>query len=475
MGNAVGQPNDSLIAMQDLAALLKGICGEKFVFTDREYLLDYETDQTMNLRYPFDILIKPAFAREISEILKICNQYNIPVTPRGGGSGVTGGALPVMGGVVLSLERLNRIVCINKLESYVIAESGVVTADLCKAVEEDGLYFTVLPSSGAYSFVGGNVAENAGAINSCKYGNIGAYVLNMEVVLPTGEIIWTGANVSKSATGLNLTPFFVGSEGILGIITQVVLRLLPPCLPEVQLLASFNNLENACNAVQDIKGACLSPAAVELIGKNAITMTAGFLAEPLPLVTPDVTAHLLIGLQEYHPDVLHRSLEQLVMLIAKYTDNDVLVAETTLEKEQLSKLRFNIGNAMTSGGRNYRDIDACVPVGALYNYIRRVEDICGENNLSLVFFGHAFDGNLHTMIVMDETQLTGQAPTLDKAVDEIYEYAISLGGVISGEHGIGSLQKPYLKWQFNPTQLSLMRRLKSFFDPNGILNPGKIL
>jgi len=460
--------------MEDIFALLADICGENSVFTDEEHLRDYEQDQTLNLRYAFDILVKPGSPEEIAGILRICNQYKIPVTPRGGGSGVTGGALPVMGGVVLSLEKLNKIISINKEELYVIAESGVVTDDLRKAVKECDLYFPVFPSSSSYSFVGGNVAENAGAINSCKFGSLSNYVLNLEVVLPTGEIIWTGANVTKSSAGLNITRVFVGSEGVLGVITKIVFRLLPAYLPEMIFLAAFDNLENACKAVLKIKASRLFPSAVELIRKNAISVTAAFLNEPLPLVTENVEAILLLGLQEYHPEILQSSMNDLFMLLSEYTDSEILVGETESEKARLTRLRLNVGNAMTSNKGYYRDIDACVPLTELYGYIKKVECLCFENGFSLACFGHAMDGNMHTMILLKEGDDTDRLHKLNGVVREIYTYALSLGGVISGEHGIGILQKEYMRIQYTTDQLDLMKRFKLLFDPNGILNPGKL-
>ncbi len=466
---------DTPLQLRKIVEIFKEICTDRHVYTKKEDLLMYGRDQTLNFHLPFDILVKPGSPKEISSILKVCNEYNLPITPRGGGSGVTGGALPVHGGVVLSLERLNRIIDINKVDGYVIAESGVITANLCNCVERHDLYFPVFPSSGAYSFIGGNVAENAGSINSCKYGTTSKYVLNLEVVLPSGEIIWTGANVLKNATGLNLTPLFVGSEGILGIITKVVYQLLPKPKPEVTLLAGFKTLKEACDAVINIKKSSIIPSGVELICLNAIKLTAEYLNEELPLVAKNLDAHLLISLQEPSVIEINYTLEIIISILEKYTQEDILVAQTDAEKEKINRLRLNIGNALTNNGRRYRDVDVCVPLSILFDYINKIESICMENDINVVCFGHALDGNLHTNLVFNNNTNFSDDTPIKNVLNELYQYAISKGGVISGEHGIGMLQNDFLALQFSPAHLALMQSIKHLFDPNNIMNPGKIL
>lgn len=449
---------------------LAAICGSMFVTTDPETLWEYERDQTLHLHFPFDILVKPGTAEEVAAVLKVCNHYNIPVTPRGGGSGVTGGALPIHGGVVLSTSRLNKIISIHPEDGYVIAEAGVVTAAICDHAEAAGLYFPVAPSSSAYSFIGGNVAENAGSIYSCRYGTTGRYVLNLEVALPSGELIWTGANVSKNVTGLNLTSLFVGSEGILGVITKVVYRLITKPGYEVCLLAAYENIEDACNTISAIRTSGVYPAAAELIGTNALRITADYLGERLPLTEEHIRAHVLITLQETTEAALLNAMEVMAAVIEKFTKEPILTGSTTAEKALLWKLRFNIGTALTAGNKTYRDIDICMPVTLLYTYMQKVEEICSRYKVAVATFGHALDGNLHTMLIREQT---GYEENEEKTLREIYKYAIANGGVISGEHGIGLLQKPFIHLQFSAPQLALMKGIKELFDPNGILNPGK--
>lgn len=447
---------------------LTQICGDAYVFADPGDIYLYGQDQTMDLHYPFDILVKPGNAQEISGILSICNQYHIPVTPRGGGTGVTGGALPLERGVVLSTERLNKIIAIDKMDGYAIVESGVVTADFCSALGEQGLFLPVVPGSAAWSFVGGNVAENAGSMASCKYGTTERYVLNLEVVLPTGEILWTGSNVEKDVSGLNLTRLFCGSEGILGVITKIVYRILPKPPAERMMLTGFRQLQQAFDAIGDIRVSGLNPSAVELIGPQALQLTAAWLEESLPLLQEGIIAHLLVAFEEEGDLTIEKAAE----LLSRHTAEDILVGSTVLEKEKLMKIRSNIGHAMVAGDRMYRDIDSTVPLSCLRGHLENAATICRRHDLELIWFGHALDGNLHTMILVDR-QLPDARQRLDDAAREIYACAIAAGGVLSGEHGIGSLQREFMEMQFTAVQLELMRRIKRVFDPAGILNPGK--
>jgi glycolate oxidase len=462
------------IQTSDLVKLFEEISGKKYVVTEKDQIFNYGKDQTLNFHFDFDILVKPATVEEVSAIVKICNKFQIPVTPRGGGSGVTGGALPINRGVVLSTERLNNIWEINTTDCYVVAESGVITDDLRYYVESNDLFLPVFPSSSAYSFTGGNVAENAGSLNSCKYGTTSQYILNLEVVTPTGEIIWTGANVAKNVSGLNLTQLFVGSEGILGIITKIVYRLIAKPNFEVMMLSSFRSLESACEAVIAIKKSKIIPASVEMICSNAIELTKDYLNEEILISAEGITTHLLIKIEESHEFMLNHHIDQTNRIIGNYTELDILVAESDMQKRKISKLRFNIGNAMTAQGRQYRDIDACVPVSKLYEYIKKVEYISESNKVKIICFGHAMDGNLHTMLIFDEMQSINEL-TIRKTVLDIYKYVISVGGVISGEHGIGLLQKDFLKIQHSNAHLRLLRKLKRMIDPNNIMNPGKMI
>lgn len=458
-----------------LVSYFRRITGDEYVLTDHDKLYPYGRDKTMDLHFSFDALIKPGSPEEISEILRICNRYKIPITPRGGGSGVSGGALPIKRGIVLSLERMSRIVGLNKEDGYVIAESGVVNADLCKWVEGRGCYFPVAPASSSYSFIGGNVAENSGSINSCKYGKTGQYVLNLEVVLPTGEITWTGANVSKNSTGINLTQLFVGSEGTLGVITKIVYKLLPAPGKRKLLLARFRKLEDACNAVCKIRQSAILPSTTEMICRNTLARIGHDRNLDARWSADGIDALLLVEVQNTSEFVLKENTDDLLGIISDYTDEEVDIANSEEEQEKLFAIRSSIGILLAEGGSVYRDIDMCIPLRNLYDYILQVENICNKYNIPCACFGHALDGNLHVMVFCESYTRLEADINYKNGVRELYQCGIKLGGVISGEHGIGILQKEFIPMQFSPEQISLMRRIKSLFDPNNILNPGKII
>jgi glycolate oxidase len=460
--------------LSSIADDLTTVCGRPYVITDKALHTDYESDQTLNLRFPFDVLVKPGTAAEVAAVMKICHRYRIPVTPRGAGSGVTGGALPLKEGVVLSLERLNRILELQETDGYILAESGVITGDVCTYVADRGFCFPVAPGSSQYSFIGGNVAENAGSIHSCKYGCTADYVLNLEVVLPNGDLIWTGANVAKNVTGFNLTRLFAGSEGTLGIITKVVYRLLRKPAATASLLAIFDTVDEACAAVISVKRSGLLPSAAELMGTRAIQITEKHLHDSLLLAQQPYGPRLLIGLEADSEAELFRQMEHMEQLLSAFTTGNILVATTTDQIAKLWQVRSHIGAALTSNYGRYRDIDVCVPLSRLPSYIRQLEAISNQYEVPLIYFGHALDGNLHTMLLLSQEE-NEEESRFKQAVQAIYAYAVSIGGVLSGEHGIGMLQKEFLSLQFSPVHLQLMQGLKNVFDPEGVLNPGKIL
>lgn len=453
--------------------VLQGICGIKNVHPGSTNE-SYGKDEATKKNYSFQYLVKPSNEGEIAQIVKACNLYGIPLTPRGGGSGLAGGASPVKGGVVLSTERLNNIIRISTEDKFVIAESGVVTDELCKAIEVKNLYLPVRPSSAPVSFIGGNVASNCGSINSLKYGSIKDYVLNLQVVLPNGEIIWTGANTSKNSTGLNITQLFVGSEGILGIITKVVLKLISKPKYEYTLLAEFSTLDKLYNAIISVGSSVLEPSALELVDEFSSNLTTEFLSGTSSLERSFSKAMLLVNFDGNHQHLMEEKLEHCFHLIENLASGEVLIAKTEAEKEKLWKIRMNIGAALSYGNRIYRDIDIAVPVSKLLEFMSSIKRISNQFNIKVACFGHAGNGNLHTMISVDNLSDI-ENPNFIQAVDQIYKSGIEMGGTISGEHGVGILQKKYLPLQYNQAYLSLVKEIKRVFDPNNIINPGKIL
>jgi glycolate oxidase len=467
----------AIASVSDLVLAFSHICGADHVSCEEGELHRYRKDETHFLSFDFDILVKPGSSEEIAKLVRLCNQCRVPVTPRGGGSGVTGGALPVKRGVVISMERLNRILSVSKADCIVVAESGVVTSDLCRTVEAEGLYFPVIPTSADSSFIGGNVAENAGSVNSCKYGTTAEYVLNLEVVLPSGDIIWTGANVRKNATGLNLTQLFVGSEGILGIITKVVYRLLPKPSCDIVLFASFNTLADACNAVKALKQSNVMPAVAELICDDAMKMSMQYDPACFQAINfrEGQQAWLLLELDGMEPYHLEQEALLLESILQPYVSEPVLLGTSHQEKQKLRSVRYNVGAVLNNGHNHYRDLDVCLPVSALYDFLVKVKTTADKFGIQVVRFGHALDGNMHTMLLFNNYPENHAASIMQEALTEIYSFAIARKGVISGEHGIGLLQREFVHLQYSSVTLQLLKQLKQLMDPHSILNPGKVI
>ncbi len=451
----------------------KKIVGEKNLSVDEEVLFNYSHDETEDLHYLPDIVIKPATAEEISEILKVCNQYKILVTPRGAGTGLSGGALPHLGGVLLSMERFNKIIEIDERNLQVTTEAGVITEVLQNAVKEKNLFYPPDPSSRGSCMIGGNIAENSGGPKAVKYGVVKDYVLNLQVVLPTGEIIWTGANVLKNATGYNLTQLIVGSEGTLGIVTKIVLRLIPLPKYDLLMLVPFRSPENACAAVSAVFSAGYTPSALEFMERDAIEWTMKFVDNCIIPMADDVQAHLLIEVDGNDMDVLMKDMEGITELVMKFDCGDILFADDAQQKNELWKLRRRVGEAVKSHSV-YKEEDTVVPRAELPVLLKGVKDIGKKYGFKSVCYGHAGDGNLHVNIIKGTLSDEEWNGSLKNGIIEIFELTKKLGGTISGEHGIGLVQKDYMNIVFNETQMSLMKQIKKIFDPNNILNAGKI-
>lgn len=451
----------------------KTIVGENYVFTDDEVLTDYSHDETEDLHFLPDVVIKPANAEQISAVLKICNLHRIPVTPRGAGTGLSGGALPHLGGVLLSIERLNSIITIDERNLQVITETGVITEVLQDAVKAKGLFYPPDPSSRGSCMIGGNIAENSGGPKAVKYGVVKDYVLNLEVVLPTGEITWTGANVLKNATGYNLTQLMVGSEGTLGIVTKAVLKLVPLPKHDLLMLVPFKNAENACAAVSAIFMAGYTPSAMEFMERDALEWVMRFVDNSIVHIDDDIRAHLLIEVDGNDMDVLMKEMEGISEVVMQFDCGDILFADDAQQKAELWKLRRRVGEAVKSHSV-YKEEDTVVPRAELPVLLNGVKEIGRKYGFHSVCYGHAGDGNLHVNIIrgnLTEEQWNGSLKT---GIIEIFELVKRLGGTISGEHGIGLVQKEYLPIVFDDVQMQLMKQIKKIFDPNNILNAGKI-
>lgn len=451
----------------------KKIVGESFVLYDEESIRHYGHDETENLYFPPEVVIKPRTAEEISGILKICHTDKIPVTPRGAGTGLSGGALPHLGGVLLSTERMNSILQIDERNLQVTTEPGVITEILQNTVKEKGLFYPPDPASRGSCFIGGNISENSGGPKAVKYGVVKDYVLNLEMVLPTGEIIWTGANVLKNSTGYNLTQLVVGSEGTLGIVTKIVLRLIPHPKFDLLMLVPFRNLEAAGDAVSAIFRAGFTPSAMELVEINALRIVSRMVESSAVPVTDDTEAHLIIEVDGNDMDVLMKEMEAIGELLSHYDIGEIYFADDAQQKAELWKLRRKVAEAVKLDGYTIEE-DTVVPRAELPALIRGVKEVGRKHDFGVVCYGHAGDGNLHIRIKKEGIPNSHDNPVMTAALRELFELVYKLGGTISGEHGIGLIQKPYMNIVFRDTQLRLMRDIKKSFDPNNILNAGKI-
>ena len=433
----------------------------------------YGHDETEDLNFPPEVVLKPKTTEEVSRIVKYCNDNNIPITPRGAGSGLAGGCLPFHGGVALSLERMNEIVEIDERNLQVTTEPGVITEVLQDAVKDKGLFYPPDPASKGMCFIGGNVANNSGGPKAVKYGVVKDYVLNLELVLPNGEVIWTGANVLKNSTGYNLTQLVVGSEGTLGIVTKIVLRLIPHPKFDLVMLAAFKNAESACKAVSAIFREGLTPSGLEFMERDAIDWAIDYVGATSFEVEDDVAAHLLIEVDGNNMDVLYQDCETITKVLENYEVKDILFADSEDQKKELWHLRRNVAHAVKTRSV-YKEEDTVVPRAELPELLNTVKAVGQKFGFKSVCYGHAGDGNLHVNIIKGDLSDDDWNNKLPHGINEIFEKVVSLGGTISGEHGIGLVQKDYLPIAFNSTQMDLMKLIKSSFDPNNIMNPDKI-
>ena len=451
----------------------KNIVGAEFIFTDNETLENCAKDETENLFFLPDIVIKPKTAEEISAIMKICNAHKIPVTPRGAGTGLSGGALPTFGGVVLNFARMNSIIEIDERNLQVTTEPGVITEVLQNAVKEKGLFYPPDPSSRGSCFIGGNIAENSGGPKAVKYGVVKDYVLNLQVVLPTGEIIWTGANVLKNATGYNLTQLMVGSEGTLGIVTKIVLKLIPNPTLDLLMLVPFNDLEKASAAVSAIFRAGVTPSAMELVEVEALKIVSAYLESNTIPIGEDVAAHLIIEVDGNDMDILMKDIEKISEVLEKFDCGEIYFADDAQQKAELWKLRRRVAEAVKIDGYTIEE-DTVVPRANLPALIHGVKELSVQYDFKVVAYGHAGDGNLHIRIKKEGNIYSLHNPNVVPALKALFELVKKLGGTISGEHGIGLIQKDFIPIMFDEITLNIMRGIKKTFDPNNILNSGKI-
>ncbi|MDG2139475.1 MAG: FAD-linked oxidase C-terminal domain-containing protein [Flavobacteriales bacterium] len=446
--------------------------GEDYVFVDKQSLIDYSHDETEDLKFPPHLVLKPCNTDHIALIMKYCNERMIAITPCGARTGLSGGSLPIMGGIALSMENFSSIIDIDENNLQATVEPGVINQIFRDEVESKGLFYPPDPASKGSSFLGGNLAENSGGPKALKYGVTKDYVLNLEVVLPTGEIIWTGANVLKNSTGYDLTSLMVGSEGTLGIITKIVFKLIPLPTKDISMLVPFKSAKKACEAVSAVFIKGITPSALEFIERDAIDWTLKYTDVSMN-IDDDIQAHLLIEVDGDDMEKLFSDCEKISEIMYDYECGDILLADSKEQKDRLWKMRRLVGEAVKSNSI-YKEEDTVVPRAELPTLLVGVKEIGKKYGFKSVCYGHAGDGNLHINIIKGEMSDYDWNNELSKGIREIFKLTKELGGTISGEHGIGLVQKPYLDIVFSEKEINLQKGIKALFDPNNILNPGKI-
>ncbi len=451
-----------------IIAQLKEIVGKGQVSTEKADLICYSYDATQQKFLP-DVVVHPQTSEQISRIMRLANTEKVPVFPRGAGSGFTGGSLPTKGGIVLTTERMDEILEIDEENLVAVVQPGVVTEQFQQAVEKVGLFYPPDPASLKFSTLGGNVAECAGGPRCVKYGVTKDYILGLEVVTPLGDIITTGGPTMKGVVGYDLTKLLCGSEGTLGIITKIVIKLLP--LPEAKktMLVLFDSIDGAARAVSAIVRNKIIPATLEFIDGR----TLDCVKQATGLQVPDTARAVLIIEVDGDREFLDKQARKIADIIQPLGVVETRIAETPEESEALWQIRRSVSASLRKVNPDKYNEDICVPRSKVPEMIRKIDEISDRYGIPIVNFGHAGDGNIHVNIMIDK-KVPGEQEKAEKAIKEVFEGTLSLGGTMSGEHGIGIAKAPYIPLEITPETAAYMKTLKKALDPNNILNPGKI-
>jgi len=455
---------------------LVDIVGKKNVITNKEKLETYSHDETPVEQYGHmpEVVVTPKTTEEIAKIVKLANRELIPITPRGAGSGLSGGAIPVFGGIVISVGKMNRVLEIDYKNMMMVLEPGVVTNDVNEEIAEHGLFFAGYPMSVETCYIGGNVAENAGGGKAVKYGVTGRYVMGLEIVTPTGEVVELGGKRVKDVTGYDLKQLMIGSEGTLGIVTKVIIKLLPLPTAKEDLLVLFADVKSAISMVPEIMTrARIIPTSIEFMDKLSVQTSCEYLNEHLPY--QQAGAMLLIEVDGNKEEQVEAEAETIGELCFDKGAIEVYVADNYTTQERVWSVRRNIAEAFKVVSPHQSLEDIVVPIASIPDIMPELEKISNKYNIQIPCYGHAGDGNLHATLVKNpENSMEEWYGIEKKALKEMYQATKKLGGTISGEHGIGSKRKPYMDIVTSPVELGLMRKIKKAFDPNNIMNPGKI-
>jgi len=447
---------------------LKKIVGASQVSTEKADLICYSYDATQQKFLP-DVVVHPSTTEQISRIMQLANEKKVPVFPRGAGSGFTGGSLPTKGGIVLTTEQMDNILEIDQENLVAVVQPGVITEQFQIAVEKVGLFYPPDPASLKFSTLGGNVAECAGGPRCVKYGVTKDYILGLEVVTPTGDVITTGGPTMKGVVGYDLTKLMCGSEGTLGIVTKIVIKLLP--LPEAKktMLVLFDSIDGAAQSVSAIVRNKIIPTTLEFMDGR----TLDCVKQATGLQVPETARAVLIIEVDGDREFLDKQARKIADIIQPLGVVETRIAETPEESEALWQIRRSVSASLRKVNPDKFNEDICVPRSKVPDMIRKVDEISDRYGIPIVNFGHAGDGNIHVNIMIDK-KIPGEAEKAEKAIKEVFQGALALGGTMSGEHGIGIAKAPYIPLEITPETARYMKTIKKALDPNNILNPGKI-
>ncbi len=449
------------------------ILGVQYVLSSVEELAIYLTEETGTYTGKASLVVFPQNKEQVSAVMRYCNEHSISVTPRGAGTSLAGNAISINDGIIMILSSMDKILEIDEENHLITVQPGCIVDSLKNYVDTYGLYYPVDPASSGTSMIGGHVMTNAAGPRSYKYGSTKNYVRALELVLPDGSIIHTGPLTEKNSTGYNLTQLIVGSEGSLGVITSITLALIKKPAYNNTVLMSFESLEEALKAILMLRNATADISAIEFIEREALDIVARYEGQAAIAIDDNCAAHLLIELESSNAEAMDQNLSILGETMESATYLNVIVADGSEQKELLWRMRKLIGHAVRHYSV-YREVDTVVPANKMVSLVQYVKSIGEKYGFKSICYGHAGNGNIHVNILKENISEELWQTILKSAVGEIFDEVIRLGGSLSGEHGIGILNKEFMTKQFSEVELDLMRGIKKVFDPKGILNPGKI-
>jgi len=451
---------------------VEGIVGKRGILSQKEDMEPYSHDETPGLSFPPELVVKVKEPEQVAELLALCDKERIPITPRGGGTGLTGGAVPLKGGIVLSFEQMNKIKDIDAENFMTVVQPGVINGNLQRELAKYELFYPVNPASLDSCTIGGNVAESSSGANAVKYGGTKEYVCGLEVILPGGKLIRAGGKLVKNVTDYRLIQILLGSEGTLAAITEIILRVIPLPRVKLDLIVPLNNLSSIQGILSEIWKRKIIPTSIEYIDKATVKITRDYV-EHSPSF-PQALHYLLIGIDGKEEKEVTRDVEVIGEICLEEGVEDILVAEDRPDQEKLWKFRQSVRDALLAFSSMMIEEDIVVPRSRITHFLEKINQVCQEQNLTAGIFGHLGDGNVHLNFLEQNSQQEKWKLQVEKALKKLFKIAISLGGKISGEHGIGVVKKTYLPWVVSETELEIMKKVKLSFDPNNILNPGKI-